>query len=98
MLEGFDFGTPSIGSHLTGKLAGLKAYNALPVPAEYFDEAMARLRDKYLNVALDAVLHPASGAAKTRRHGPASRGDRRAGGRRERAERPGMVRTRGQSS
>ena len=64
MLEGFDFGTPEIASSLTGKLAALKAYNALSVPSEYFMEAMDRLRDKFLNVALDAVLHPASDDAK----------------------------------
>ncbi len=60
MLEGFDFGAPGIASGLTGTLAPLKHYNALRVPVEYFDEAMQRLRDRYLNVALDAVLHPAS--------------------------------------
>ena len=63
-LEGFDFGAPAIASQLTGKLGALKAYNALSVPPAYFAEAMERLRDKYLSVALDAVLHPASGDAK----------------------------------
>jgi len=57
MLEGFDFTTPVLAQHLTGKLGGLKSYNALRVPAEYFDEAMARLRERYLNVPLDAVVH-----------------------------------------
>ena len=60
MLEGFDFGAPRIASGLTGTLAPLKSYNPLPIPAEYFDEAMQRLREKYLNVPLDAVLHPSS--------------------------------------
>jgi tetratricopeptide (TPR) repeat protein len=60
MLEGFDFSTPEIANHLTGTLEVLKSYNALRVPAEFFHEAMARLRDKFLNVPLDAVLHPAS--------------------------------------
>ncbi len=60
MLEGFDFSAPAIASKLTGKLALLKAYNGLTVPAEYFDEAMTKLRDKFLNVPLEAVLHPAS--------------------------------------
>jgi tetratricopeptide (TPR) repeat protein len=60
MLEGFDFGTPKIASQLTGTLAALKRYNALSIPPGYFDEAMVRLRGKYLNVALTAVLHPAS--------------------------------------
>jgi Flp pilus assembly protein TadD len=64
MLEGFDFGAPGIGRQLTGKLAELKAYNALRVPVEYFVEAMGRLRDRYLNVPLDAVLHPASFSAQ----------------------------------
>ena len=58
MLEGFDFSSPAIAKHLTGKLTTLKNYNALHVPAEYFHEAMTRLREKYLNVPLDAVLHP----------------------------------------
>ena len=64
MFENFDFSTPAIASRLTGKLAALKRYNALRVPAEYFAEAMSRLRDKYLNVPLDAVLHPASNPAR----------------------------------
>ncbi len=64
MLEGFDFGAPGIASGLTGTLAPLKHYNALRVPVEYFEEAMQRLRDRYLNVALDAVLHSASPFAK----------------------------------
>lgn len=64
MLEGFDFGTPAIASKLTGKLAMLKRYNGMTVPAEYFDAAMTKLRDKFLNVPLEAVLHPASAFAQ----------------------------------
>src|ERR1700683_2871216 len=64
MLENFDFGAPGIGSQLTGDLEALKAYKGLRVPPEYFLEAMGRLRDKYLNMPLDAVLHPASRSAK----------------------------------
>lgn len=64
MLEGFDFGTPTVASQLTGRLAALKRYNALSAPAEYFMEAMDRLRNRYLNVPLDAVLHPASPSAQ----------------------------------
>jgi|HubBroStandDraft_6_1064221.scaffolds.fasta_scaffold427319_2 hypothetical protein len=60
MLEGFDFGSPGIAAQLRGTLAPVKSYNALRVPAEYFDEAMERLRTKFLNVPLDMVLHPAS--------------------------------------
>ena len=63
MLEGFDFGSAAIASQLTGTLAPLKKYNALSVPVEFFDEAMNRLRTKFLNVPLDAVLHPASVSA-----------------------------------
>jgi tetratricopeptide (TPR) repeat protein len=63
MLEGFDYGTPTIATQLTGTLAPLKSYNALRVPVEYFDEAMERLRTKFLNLPLDAVLHPASASA-----------------------------------
>jgi hypothetical protein len=54
----------TIASQLTGKLAALKRYNALEIPANFFQEAMARLREKYLNVSLDTVLHPASLAAQ----------------------------------
>jgi len=64
MLEGFDFDTPSIAKQLTGRLAELRDYNALNVPADYFEEAMQRLRERYLNVPLDAVQHPASDSAR----------------------------------
>ena len=60
MLEGFDFGTPSISNQLTGKLASLRKYNAMTVSAEYFDAAMEKLRNKFLNVALETVVQPAS--------------------------------------
>jgi len=59
-LEGFDFGSPSISKYLTGKLETLKKYNGQNVPADFFDEAMVKIREKFLNVALDAVLHPVS--------------------------------------
>lgn len=49
MLEGFDFQTPQIAGQLTGKLAALKRYNGLRIPPEYFDEAMERLRSRFLN-------------------------------------------------
>jgi tetratricopeptide (TPR) repeat protein len=64
MLEGFDFDTTNIVSQLAGTLAALKHYNALRIPPDYFDEAMERLRSKYLNVPLTAVLHPASPSAQ----------------------------------
>ena len=64
MLEGFDFGSPKIASQLTGKLTALKRYNGLSIPPDYFLEAMGRLRDRFLNVPLTAVLHPASPSAR----------------------------------
>jgi tetratricopeptide (TPR) repeat protein len=59
-LEGFSFGSPSISDQLTGKLGQLKNYNGLNMPVDYFSEAMERIREKFLNVPLDAVLHPVS--------------------------------------
>jgi tetratricopeptide (TPR) repeat protein len=65
ILEGFDFGASSTVKALTGKLSLLKRYNGLSVPAEYFFEAMERLRENYLNVALsDIYLYPLSGEAR----------------------------------
>lgn len=60
MFEGFDYGSAFIEQCLTGKLQFLKNYNALRVSEEYFPEAMSRLREKYLNISIDAVLHPVS--------------------------------------
>jgi hypothetical protein len=64
MLEGFDFGTPAIATQVTGKLAALKQYNGLPIPKGYFAPAMERLRNKFLSVSLDTVLHQASDSAQ----------------------------------
>jgi Uncharacterized protein conserved in bacteria (DUF2252)/TIR domain len=64
MLAGFDFGRPPIAGQLTGKLATLKQYNGLPIPEGYFPEAMERLRNKFLSISLDTVLHPASDSAQ----------------------------------
>ena len=36
MLESFDFGSPTIALRLTGKLALLRRYNGLGIPAEFF--------------------------------------------------------------
>jgi len=65
MLEGFDFGAPKIVSQLTGELASLKRYNGLSVPMEYFDAAMGKLRDKFLNVPLEALDRLPSEVART---------------------------------
>lgn len=64
MLEGFDFNTPRIADQLTGQMRVLTRYNALRVPVEYFEAAMGRLRDLFLNVALDTVMHPVSPSAR----------------------------------
>src|SRR5262249_27587602 len=76
MIAGFDFYTPAIASLLTGKLAALKQYNVLKIPAGYFLQAMERLRDTFLNVLVDAVVHPASLSAQqaaTEQKGKAAR-------------------------
>ena len=64
MLEGFSFSTPSIASQLTGKLALLKNYNGITISPEFFWAAMERLHTKFLNLPLDAVVHPASQLAQ----------------------------------
>lgn len=64
MLEGFDFATPGIAEQLSGSLGVLRNYNALRIPSEYFDEAMERMRKKWLNVALLGVFHPPSASAR----------------------------------
>jgi hypothetical protein len=65
MLGGFDFDTPAIASQLTGKLAVLKEYNGLEIPkARFFSSEMERLRSRFLNVPVDAVLHSTSPSAQ----------------------------------
>ena len=61
--DNFSFGSQLMSKNLTEKLATLRKYNGLDVPANYFDEAMSRLCAQFLNVALDAVLHPISNEA-----------------------------------
>jgi tetratricopeptide (TPR) repeat protein len=58
MLESFDFGSPSIKDALTGKLASLNKFNGLRVYSEYFFEAMEKLRNRYLTVAIDDIELP----------------------------------------
>lgn len=64
MFEGFDYGDPSIAKHLTGKLSVLSTYNALRVPADFFEEAIARLMSRFLNIPIDMVIHPTPPAEK----------------------------------
>jgi tetratricopeptide (TPR) repeat protein len=50
----------AIATQLVGKLDQCGTTTLCAFQSEYFDEAMDRLQKKYLNVLLDAVLHPAS--------------------------------------
>ena len=56
LFEGFDFGAMS--KYMTGEMALLPQYNGVPVPRGYFDEAMTRLRTRFLNKPLDMILQP----------------------------------------
>jgi SOS-response transcriptional repressor LexA len=65
MLEGFDFSNQATEHALTGKLSTLNDYNGLRLYADYFFEAMERIRERYLNKALDDIrLYPLSDTAK----------------------------------
>jgi len=63
--EGFSFNSPGVAQKLTGKLSLITHYNGLDIPAGYFMEAMERLSEKYLDVPLDAVIHPVSTEIRT---------------------------------
>ncbi len=56
MFDGFDYA--KVQQYLTGKLAVLPQYNALEIPPAYFDEAMTRLQNRFLNKPLDVLLFP----------------------------------------
>jgi hypothetical protein len=56
--KGFRFGSPGVSEKLTGKLADLNRYNGLNIHEDYFQEGMEKLERQFLNVPLDAVLHP----------------------------------------
>jgi hypothetical protein len=58
--DGFSFGTASALEKLTGKLQKVSRYSGMNVHQDYFYEAMERLRTRFLNVPLNAVLHPVS--------------------------------------
>jgi hypothetical protein len=58
--DGFSFGAANVSEKLTGKLKSISRYNGMNVPQDYFNEAMERLCNTFLNVPLDAVLHPMS--------------------------------------
>jgi len=57
LANGFDFAANL--RYLTGSLAELKRINALPVPHEYFDAAMERLRSRFLKQPVQGTLIPA---------------------------------------
>lgn len=57
MVSGFSF--TGAEKHLTGTLADLPHYNGLPVYHEYFDEAMTRLRTRYLKQPVYGTIKPA---------------------------------------
>ena len=42
----------------------LKNYNGLNVPSDYFNEAIEKLINRFLNIPLDAVIHPLTSYAK----------------------------------
>jgi len=61
MMEGFDFGSPAVIQALSGKLAELNHFNGLRLYADYFFDAMEKLRNRFLKVEVeDARLHPLS--------------------------------------
>jgi tetratricopeptide (TPR) repeat protein len=55
MMEGFDFGSPITIQALSGNLATLNTYNGLRLYADYFFDAMEKLRTRFLSVALEDV-------------------------------------------
>jgi len=64
LLDGFQLDSELARRRLQGSLAPLGKYQALPVPDDYFDAAMDKLRSKRLALAVDAVIHPASAHAQ----------------------------------
>ena len=58
--DGFSFGSPAVAEKLAGNFSTIKRYNGLDIPSGYFMEAMERLHGRYLNVPLNAVIHPVS--------------------------------------
>lgn len=60
MMEGFDFSSPATINRLQGKLELLRKYNGLRIFADYFEEGMDRLRNRYLSISLESILHPVS--------------------------------------
>lgn len=57
--DGFNFSSSNVTAQLTGGMKNLSRYNGITIYPDYFNEGMERL-GKFLNVPLDAVLHPVS--------------------------------------
>lgn len=57
MFEEFRF--EAVRSFLTGPLAALPDYNGIRMHADYFSEAMERLRTRFLDVPVDVAVHAA---------------------------------------
>ena len=57
MFAGVQMG--DVEKHLTPAMQVLPKYNALSVPEGYFDEAMARLRQNFLDIPFETIIHPA---------------------------------------
>lgn len=55
LVNGFNF--EDHASYFTGKLADLPRYNAITLYHEYFSEAMARLRDRFLTQPVHGTIH-----------------------------------------
>lgn len=56
LFDNFDYGKAQ--QYMTGKLAVLPQYNSVEVPLNYFEEALARLRTRFLSQPLDTILFP----------------------------------------
>ena len=56
MFQSFSFDHSN--QYLTGDLSTLREYNELAVHYDYFEEAMDRLQNRFLNKPLDMILHP----------------------------------------
>jgi hypothetical protein len=68
LVEGFTW--EDAAPYLTGKLAELQKYNGLPLPQEYFNEGLERLRTRFLQQPLQGriVEAPASEHALVQQH------------------------------
>ena len=58
MVDGFSFESAATASKLTGLLVHLSAYNGLEMTLATFQDKMQRLADRFLNVALENIVHP----------------------------------------